>query len=353
MGLPRRITDHIVSTPLDEAEFDRLVAEAFAFQCERIAPFRALCERAAVAPGEPIAWRDVPMVPATAFATVELATEPAKKTFRSSGTLGGERSVHRHPYPGLYRAVIDATFPRFVIPPEAPRPAMLSLVPSRQLAPDSSLAFLVDHVLSHHAAAGSRYGVGARGVELGPCRSWLSGAQRGGRPVVLLATSYALAELLEVVERIGLRFRLPAGSVVFETGGFKTRRKAIEREALGERLAEWLHIAPGRRVEEYGMTELTSHAYSDVLAGGEAGRFVLPPWMRVRALDPETLAERPAGESGLLALFDLANVGSALHVLTEDLGRAEGDRAFRLDGRASTADLRGCSLLAEELAAGA
>ena len=93
---------------------------------------------------------------------------------------------------------------------------------------------------------------------------------------------------------------------------------------LGERLATWLDVAPERRVDEYGMTELTGHAYTDVLAGGEAGRFVLPPWMRVRALDPETLAERPAGERGLLAFFDLANVGSALHVLTEDLGRTDG-----------------------------
>jgi len=353
VNVPRRVLEHVTAPEHDDAAFAALVEAAFAFQYERLAPYRALCDRADRAPGEPIDWRDVPMVPATAFATIELATEPAKEIFRSSGTLGGERSVHRHPYPAIYRAVIDATFPRYALPPEERRPAMLSLVPSRQLAPDSSLAFLIDHVLSHHAGSGSRYGIGARGVELGTCRSWLSGAQRGGRPVVLLTTSYALAELLEVVERIGLRFRLPPGSVVFETGGFKTRRKEISRAELGERLATWLDVAPERRVDEYGMTELTGHAYTDVLAGGEAGRFVLPPWMRVRALDPETLAERPVGERGLLAFFDLANVGSALHVLTEDLGRAEGDRAFRLDGRAETADLRGCSLLAEELAAGA
>ena len=41
----------------------------------------------------------------------------------------------------------------------------------------------------------------------------------------------------------------------------------------------------------------------------------------------------------------------AVHVLTEDLGSRDGD-GFRLLGRASGADLRGCSLTAEELAAG-
>jgi hypothetical protein len=70
--------------------------------------------------------------------------------------------------------------------------------------------------------------------------------------------------------------------------------------------------------------------------------------MRVRALDPATLAELPEGATGLLAVFDLANVGSALHVLTEDLGSVEAG-GFRLAGRAPEADLRGCSLLAEEL----
>jgi hypothetical protein len=99
------------------------------------------------------------------------------------------------------------------------------------------------------------------------------------------------------------------------------------------------------------MTELTSQAYTGALVGGEPGRFVAPDWLRVRALDPATLAELPAGETGLLALFDLANVGSALHLLTEDLGSVDAEGGFRLAGRAAEADLRGCSLLAEELAA--
>ena len=51
---------------------------------------------------------------------------------------------------------------------------------------------------------------------------------------------------------------------------------------------------------------------------------------------------------GLISVFDLANVGSAVHLLTEDLGIAEGD-GFRLLGRAAGAELRGCSLVVEEL----
>ncbi|MDX1502770.1 MAG: acyl-protein synthetase, partial [Thermoanaerobaculia bacterium] len=104
----------------------------------------------------------------------------------------------------------------------------------------------------------------------------------------------------------------------------------------------------GHLVREYGMTELTSHFYTRVLSGGDPDLFVPPPWTRVRTLDPETLAP-VTGRPGLLAVFDLANVGSAVHLLTEDLAVDEVE-AFRLAGRAAGADLRGCSLTVEELA---
>jgi hypothetical protein len=77
----------------------------------------------------------------------------------------------------------------------------------------------------------------------------------------------------------------------------------------------------------------------------------------VRILDPATFEEARPGAPGLIAIFDLANVGSAAYLLTEDLGTAEaggtGTNAagggFRLLGRAAGAELRGCSLVAEDL----
>jgi hypothetical protein len=331
--------------------FDELVRDAFAYQLERVEPIRRLIAREAKSPATIASWREVPLVPARAFATVELATDPPRETFRSSGTLGGERSVHRHPFPALYRAVVDATFPPACLP-RGDRPPMLSLVPPRQVAPDSSLGFLVDHALAAYGGPGSTYGCGPRGVEIGVCRSWLAARQREGRPVLVLATAFALADLVARLARMNLHFRLPAGSALFETGGFKGRTRELAREELLAGVVSWLGIPAAAVVSEYGMTELTSHAYTRVLAGGDPLLFVPPPWLRVRALEPLTLAELPAGETGLLAFFDLANVGSALHVLTEDLGAVE-EGGFRLAGRAPDADLRGCSLLAEELGSGA
>jgi hypothetical protein len=51
------------------------------------------------------------------------------------------------------------------------------------------------------------------------------------------------------------------------------------------------------------------------------------------------------GESGLLRIFDLANVRSVLALQTGDLAVRRGD-AFELLGRAEAATARGCSLMA-------
>jgi acyl-CoA synthetase (AMP-forming)/AMP-acid ligase II len=169
--------------------------------------------------------------------------------------------------------------------------------------------------------------------------------------VVVLATALALADLVAGLARLDLRFRLPAGSVVFETGGFKGREREVAPDELAAGVAERLGVPAPAVVREYGMTELTSQLYSVSLTGGAPELYVPPHQVRVRVVDPESLDEAPAGESGLVAVFDLANLSSAVHVLTEDLGRLE-PGGLRLLGRAPGADLRGCSLTVEEMARG-
>lgn len=344
------IVDRIARFVHDPASavFEDLALEAFAFDFERVEPFRRLCEGRGIGPGTLASWEEIPPVPTAAFKSLVLAAAPAREVFRSSGTTGGEesRSVHHHPYPDLYRLTIDQSFPRFCLPLGSV--PMLSLIPTREQLPDSSLSFMVDHVLARWGGPGSVTAFGPRGVEVAKARSWAGARQREHRPVLVLATAFALAQWLEGLERMDLRFRLPPGSAVFETGGFKGRTQELTREELVEKLGIWLGVPPGSVVREYGMTELTSQCYTRALAEGDPGLFVAPPWVRVRILDPATLEEAPAGTPGLISVFDLANLGSAVHVLTEDLGVAEGE-GFRLLGRAEGAELRGCSLVVEEL----
>jgi hypothetical protein len=338
-----------LTVPADDS-FDELALAAFAFQFERIAPYRRMCEARGVTPAGLSGWRQVPPVPAAAFKTLTLAAAPAVEVFRSSGTTGSERSVQHQPFPDLYRQGIDASFPGFCLPGlgTGERLPILSLIPGREEIPDSSLSFMADHLLARWGSAESATAFGPRGVELARARSWAASRQREGRPVFVLATAFSLADWLAALERQDLRFRLPAGSAVFETGGFKGRTIELSRDELSARLAARLGVPAAAVVREYGMTELTSQCYTGTLLGGDPELFLTPHWVRVRVLDPLTLEESPPGAPGLLAVFDLANLGSAVHLLTEDLGVAQG-AGFRLLGRASGAELRGCSLTVEEL----
>ena len=64
-------------------------------------------------------------------------------------------------------------------------------------------------------------------------------------------------------------------------------------------------------------------------------------------ISPETGSEVNEGETGLLWIFDLANVFSALAIQTEDLAVRRGD-GFELLGRAELAERRGCSLMTND-----
>ena len=98
------------------------------------------------------------------------------------------------------------------------------------------------------------------------------------------------------------------------------------------------------------MAELSSQFYDSVIADRVHGRHrprrkLGPHWSRTLVLDLETLAPVTGDAPGLLCHFDLANAGSAMAVLTEDVGHCDGD-GFQLVGRFPGAETRGCSLTA-------
>jgi hypothetical protein len=64
----------------------------------------------------------------------------------------------------------------------------------------------------------------------------------------------------------------------------------------------------------------------------------------VQIISPETGREVADGETGLIRVFDLANIFSVMAIQTEDLGIRR-DEHFELIGRAVLAERRGCSLM--------
>ena len=335
-----------------EERFETLALRVFRHQFETNPVFRGFCEGRGATPDALTSWADVPPVPVAAFKAVDLACGPpaeAEVVFRTSGTTRGStrRGTHYVPDVSLYRASLLPTFRTYLLP-DVGRLRFVSLIPSPDEAPHSSLSFMVGAAAEEHATD-LRWVVDGEGaIDAAGLDAALTEARELDAPVLLLGTAFAFVHALEH-EGPGLG-ELPEGSRIMETGGFKGRAREIPKEELYARLVRRTGTPRHRIVNEYGMTELLSQLYEPVLEEGAkgVGRHRPPPWLRARALDPVTLAPLPEGEEGLLAFFDLANAGSVCHVLTEDVGSvADGD--VRLVGRVAGAEPRGCSRAMDEL----
>ncbi len=274
---------------------------------------------------------DIPAVPVALFKDLDLGPVPACASdvvFRTSGTTGSVRGVHRGRDTVLYDRGAVAHYNRVVA--DAPS-RVVSICP---VDADSSLGHMVALFGTVEACFDGT---------VSPA-TWA----RLQSPCLLATTAFALDALFATVGQGALDER----SVVMVTGGFKGRRVRLDAPALYRTIPA--RLGTPRVVGEYGMTELSSQSWTTpVGAGSVPGAFVAPPWMRVYAADPHT--GRPVTDEGVLRFVDLCNLDSVLAIETQDLGRVErhpeGDRVTLL-GRLEGAELRGCSLRAERLREG-
>jgi hypothetical protein len=348
-----------VGVPWTEEEFNWFALLSFGEQFRTNPTYRAFCEGRGRTPGTVTTWEDVPAVPTAAFKHLDLIAPDAEKpqaVFLTSGTSGGSTRRGRHLVRSLdlYRSSLLPTFQAHVLS-DVDRIAFASLVPSPTELPDSSLSFMVAAAAEAFASE-VRWLVDSAGkLDLDGLRTLASHSSNTGKPVLLLGTAFAFVHMLERIdEDLTPLAPFATGSRIMETGGFKGRVREIPRPELYAQIAAATGVPAARVVNEYGMTELLSQLYEAVLSEGPGavGTHLPPPWLRVRALDPATLQSLPSGEDGILAFFDLANLGSVCHVLTEDVGSVI-DGRVRLSGRMEGADLRGCSRAMDEMIAAA
>ncbi len=304
--------------------FETLALELHAFQARHDPVVRALAEAAPVDD-----WLSIPAVPVALFKDLPVGTVgdgEAGTEFRTSGTTGGGRGIHRLRDTMAYDRGAQAWHQRCV--PDAPQ-RVVGLLQDPAIAPDSSLSHMV-------AGFGTvSWWLGPEGLDV----SGALGAMSGEVGVYLCATAFALAELLETLP---VPRPLPPGSVVMVTGGFKGRRQVLSDQDLYRQTQDLL--APERLLREYGMTELSSQLWAAGMAP-----YRPPPWLRVVAVDPATGRPRPAGRAGQLRFVDLCNVDATVAIETLDEGVVHPDGSLTLHGRLAGSEVRGCSLTVEEL----
>ncbi len=92
-----------------------------------------------------------------------------------------------------------------------------------------------------------------------------------------------------------MQFELPPGSRVMETGGYKNQSRVLPKAELHALITRRLGVTPDNIICEYGMSELSSQAYTmrndqlpatrrdqAVYPEAAARHFHFPPWARVQ-----------------------------------------------------------------------
>ena len=157
--------------------------------------------------------------------------------------------------------------------------------------------------------------------------------ERDGVPTILFGVSFALLDFAE-------SYRIEASRLtIIETGGMKGRGVELTKEELHTRLQA---AFPSSIIgSEYGMTELTSQAYS--LQGQE---FEVPSTMRIYISElSDPFSHEQIGKAGVLHIVDLANIDTCAWIRTEDVGMMLPNGRFKVLGRLDHSEARGCSLM--------
>lgn len=305
---------------------DGLMLDVFAWQVANDPVLAALVD------GPVVTWTDVPAVPVALYKDLPVGTAPADAPirFQTSGTTGTGRGEHRLRSTTLYDRGALGWARAFLGPVPGD---VVALLHDPAVDPASSLAHMVGSFVAFGPPARATWHLVDGVVD----RAGLDARIRAATgPLFVAATAFALADWLEADPP-----RLPAGSILMVTGGFKGRAVRFDEASLLDHAAA--RLGADRIVLEYGMTELSSQLWA---WRGEP--YAPPPWLRIVAVDPFTGAPVPRGQPGQLRFYDLCNLDGPLAVETMDQGVVHADGRLTLLGRLTDAPARGCSLTVEE-----
>ena len=319
-----------------------------------------------------------PPCPATSSACPASRSHPRGcdvAVFRTSGTSQGARGEHPLRTTETYELAALAWGRLFLWPDRDDLRAFV-LAPSIAEQPDSSLCFMFDrfaHALRRppvylvhvnprrspkpgrdtDTAAPTPAPAAQAILDIAGLERAAASARAEQTPALLLTTTLALVHVLDVADSADLR--LPEGSRIMQTGGFKGMSREIAPDVLRRLVAHAFNVPKTHIVSEYGMTELSSQLYENTFAAtlgkGPArpfGVYEPPPWVRVEPVDPTSLEPVAPGHTGIARIVDLANVDSAVAIQTADVVRLV-DGRVELLGRLPNATPRGCSLAIDEM----
>lgn len=270
----------------------------------------------------------IPCLPISFFKTHQLycGNKKPETIYLSSATGGQTQSRHFVSSEQFYLQHAQQIFESFY--GSLNEWVILALLPGYMERTGSSLIAMLNHFMrfSDHRSGFFLH-------ETEELYSILTQLRKENKKVLLWGVTFALIEFAQ---------KYPdnySHVTIMETGGMKGRGKEMVREELHQFLQQ--HFQVKSIHSEYGMTEMMSQAYSK----GE-GKFSLPLALKIQirnTTDPFDLL--PAGRSGAINIYDLANYQSLSFIASDDLGKIDQNQQLEILGRLDNSDIRGCNLL--------
>ena len=300
--------------------------DIFRFQAESCPPYREYLRLIGADVDSIRSIEQIPMLPIELFKShnVYSAQSEPQIVFTSSATTGMVPSRHPVADLSIYERDFVESFRLFY--GQVEQWSIYGLLPSYLQRSGSSLIYMVDHLIKLS---------GRGGFYLDNYQQLLDDMTADNRPKILIGVTYAL---LDLAEQYAPKLE---NTIVMETGGMKGHRAEMSKAELHSVLCNAFGV--DKIHSEYGMAELMTQGYSV----GE-GIFAAPPWMRVMVRDVNnTFKVLDRGRRGAINIIDLANLYSCSFIATQDMGIVYDNDTFRIEGRVTDADIRGCNLLVQ------
>ena len=204
---------------------------------------------------------------------------------------------------------------------------IIGVTPNYTTKKTSSLIYMINHLIQKSNKKQSQFI-----MDLKKFKSVTKELETANKKYIIYGLSYALMDLIEK-NKFDLK-----NSIIIETGGMKGSREEIDKENLHKILSTAFNT--NKIHSEYAMTELMSQSYSL-----KNQIFSTPAWKKILIKDFNDPMNVSRVGRGFLNIIDLANKYSCPFISTEDVGEVFENGEFKLFGRGSQADLRGCNLM--------
>jgi len=322
--LKKKLDSLNISSQLD---FKNKAITLFHEQFNKNFIYNQYCKLLKIKPNQVNELKHIPFIPIQFFKTHKIVCNNDKIThlFKSSGT-GGSKSINYVSDINLYVKSFSKCFENFYGPIKDY--IFLGLLPSYLEQKNSSLVYMINYFIKESKYNESEFYLN----DYKKLNKVLIKLRKENNRIILFGVSYAL---LDFIEKYPINIR---NLIVIETGGMKGRRIELTREELHSRLSKGFNVENIH--SEYGMTELFSQAYSK-----QKGIFKNPPWMKTLIRDINNPFSVSNTGRGAINVIDLANINTCAFIASDDIGEIFDDFSFKINGRLSESEIRGCNLM--------